>query len=135
MKGEISVKQLWTDKKRTLFGWPLSFTRYTLDEERLYIRSGVFTVVEDEVRVYRILDVTLRQTLWQRIFKVGTLHCCSSDASQKDFDIQSVKTPREVKNLLSELIEAQRMKKRVYYQEGLSMGDDDVDGMMDDLHR
>ena len=135
MKGNINIKQLWTDKKRTIFGLPLSFTRYTLDEERLYIRSGVFTVVEDEVRVYRILDVTLRQTLWQRIFKVGTLHCCSSDSSQKDFDIQSIKNPREVKNLLSELIEAQRTKKRVYYQEGLSMGDDDVDDMMGDLHR
>ena len=135
MKGKINVKQLWTDKKRTIFGLPLSFTRYILDEERLYIRSGVFTVVEDEVRVYRILDVTLRQTLWQRIFKVGTLHCCSSDSSQKDFDIQSIKNPREVKNLLSELIEAQRMKKRVYYQEGLSMSDDDVDDMMGDLHR
>ena len=135
MKGNLNIKQLWTDKKRTIFGLPLSFTRYTLDEERLYIRSGVFTIVEDEVRVYRILDVTLRQTLGQRIFGVGTLHCCSSDSSRKDFDIQSIKNPREVKNLLSELIEAQRMKKRVYYQEGLSMGSDDIEDMAADLHR
>ena len=90
MKGNLNIKQLWTDKKRTIFGLPLSFTRYILDEERLYIRSGVFTIVEDEVRVYRILDVTLRQTLGQRIFGVGTLHCCSSDSSKKDFDIQSI---------------------------------------------
>ncbi len=133
MKGKVTVKQLWTDKKRTIFGLPLSFTRYTLDEERLYIRTGVFTIVEDEVRVYRILDVTLRQTLWQRMFGVGTLHCCSSDSSKKDFDIQSVKNPREVKNLLSELIEAQRMKKRVFYQEGMNpeFGDQEP---LDDCH-
>jgi len=119
---------IWTDKKRTLFGLPLSFTTYELDEERLFIRTGFLTRTEDEVRLYRIIDVTLKQTLWQRIFGVGTIHCCSSDASQKEFDIISVKNPREVREQLSQLVEEQRDKKRVFSREYMTVdNDDDMD--------
>lgn len=119
---------IWTDKKRTLFGLPLSFTTYELEEERLFIRTGFLTRVEDEVRLYRIIDMTLKQTLWQRIFGVGTIHCCSSDSSQKEFDIVSVKNPREVREQLSQLVEEQREKKRVYSREFMNVdSDDDMD--------
>ena len=118
------MEPIWKDKKRTLFGLPLSFTHYELDEERLFVRSGLFTHTEDEVRLYRILDVTLKRTLRQRIWGLGTIHCCSSDATLKEFDIQSVKNPREVKELLSTNIEAQRVKKHVYQRELLDLDDD-----------
>lgn len=118
------MERIWKDKKRTLFGLPLSFTSYELDEERLTIRSGFFTQTEDEVRLYRILDITLTRTLWQRLFGVGTIHCCSSDATRKEFDIQSVKNSREVKDLLSQKVEEQREKKRIYQREILSTDDD-----------
>ena len=118
---------IWTDKKRTFLGLPLSFTTYELDEERLFIRTGVFTRVEDEIRLYRIIDITLKQTLGQRIFRVGTIHCCSSDSSQKEFDIVSVKKPREVREQLSQLVELQREKKRVYSREFMSVDTDDAE--------
>ena len=118
---------LWTDKKRTLLGLPLSFTTYELEEERLFIRTGFFTRREDEVRLYRILDISWQQTLGQRIFDLGTIHCCSSDATMKEFDIHSVKKPREVKELLSQKVEEQRDKKRVYHREALDLSDDDMD--------
>ena len=111
-----------------VLGLPLSFTTYELDEERLFIRSGVFTRIEDEIRLYRIIDLTLKQTLWQRIFKVGTIHCCSSDSSTKEFDIISVKKPREVREQLSQLVEEQREKKRVYSREFMNIdNDEDMD--------
>ena len=118
---------LWSDKKRIL-GLPISFTKYELDEERLYIKTGFLTRREDEVRLYRIMDVTLIQTLGQRIFGVGSIHCCSSDSSMKEFDIVSVKTPRHVKEILSQHVEEERNEKRVYTRESL---DSDSDGCAD----
>lgn len=114
---------LWRDRKRPIFGLPLSFTVYELTEERLFIKTGLLNLNEDEVRLYRILDVSLKQSLGQRIFGVGTIRCCSSDASMKDFDIISVKNPREVKEILSQKIEEQRMAKRVYNREDLDIND------------
>ena len=129
------MKEVWSDKKRTIFGLPLSFTRYSLDEERLFITSGVFTKVEDEIWLHRIMDITLRQTLRQRLEGVGTIHCCSSDASQREFSIKNIKHPREVRELLSTMIENQREKKRVIFHETLATTPDDDDSLVSKVHR
>ena len=59
---QFSLDVKWTDRKRTLFGLPLSFTKYTLTEERFFIEKGFFNSTEDEVRLYRIQDVQLKRT-------------------------------------------------------------------------
>lgn len=110
---------IWSDRKRTLFGLPLSFTKYTLTEERLFIQTGLFTTVEDEVRLYRILDVKLTRTLGQKIFGVGSIHVCSADKSMEDFEITSVKNSADVKEKLSELVEKNRVEKRVMNREAM----------------
>lgn len=110
---------IWSDRKRTLFGLPLSFTKYTLTEERLFIQTRLFTTVEDEVRLYRILDVKLTRTLGQKIFGVGSIHVCSADKSMADFEITSVKNSADVKEKLSELVEKNRVEKRVMNREAM----------------
>lgn len=122
------MEYVWSDKKRTLFGLPLSFTKYMLSEERLFIEQGFLNKKEDEVRLYRIMDVSLTRSFGQRIFGVGTIHCCSADKSLGDFDILSVKNPKDVKEQLSQLIEAQRDAKRVTNREYM---DDDHDNDLD----
>lgn len=116
---------LWKDRKRTFLGLPLSFTRYELDEKCLYIKTGAFTVVEDEIRLYRIIDVTLRCTFGQRLLGLGTIICHSSDESMKSFEIKSIKKPRETKQLLSDLVEEQRIKNRVYNREALAVDNEE----------
>ncbi len=108
---------LWSDRKRTFLGLPWSFTKYSLTEERLFIETGLFNKKEDEVRLYRITDVSLTRNFGQRLFKLGTIHCCSGDKTLGDFDILSIKNPKEVKEQLSELVEKQRDSKRVTSRE------------------
>lgn len=121
------MEYLWSDRKRTLFGLPLSFTKYMLSEERLFIEQGFLNKKEDEVRLYRIMDVSLTRSFGQRIFGVGTIHCCSADKSMGDFDIVSVKKPRDVKEQLSQQIEIQRDAKRVTNREYMEDAHDDLD--------
>ena len=125
---------LWSDRKRTLFGLPLSFTKYSMTEERLFIEQGFLNKKEDEVRLYRIMDVSLSRSFGQRLFGVGTIHCCSADKSMKDFDILSIKHPKEVKEQLSELVEKQRDAKRVTNREFMSDHHDMDDDFDDDDH-
>ncbi|MCR5691401.1 MAG: PH domain-containing protein [Eubacterium sp.] len=124
---------IWRDRKRTFLGLPWSFTVYELDEERLYIKTGFLNQKEDEVRLYRIMDVSLSRSLGQRIVGVGTIHCASADKTLGDFDIKSIKKPKEIKEKLSELVEAQRDKKRVTNREYMVDHDDDMDDNEDDL--
>ena len=125
------MEYLWNDRKRTLFGLPLSFTKYMMTEDRLFIEQGFLNKKEDEVRLYRIMDVSLTRSFLQRIFGVGTIHCCSADKTMKDFDIFSVKNPKDVKEQLSQLIEAQRDAKRVTNREYMQDEHDDDFGTMD----
>lgn len=128
------MEYLWSDRKRTLFGLPLSFTKYSLTEERLFIEQGFLNKKEDEVRLYRIMDVSLSRSFGQRMFGLGTIHCCSADKTMKDFDILSVKHPKDVKEQLSELVEKQRDSKRVTNREFMSDHHDMDDDYDDDDH-
>ena len=118
---------LWKDRKRTFLGLPWSFTVYELDEERFMIKTGFFTKKEDEVRLYRIMDVSLKRTLGQRIFGLGTITCVSADRSLGNFEIKNIKNSRDVKEMLSDNVEIQRDKKRVTNREFMSGHDHDFD--------
>lgn len=116
---------VWKDKKRPVFGLPISFTRYSVTEEKLYIDTGLLSRNEEEIRLYRILDLTLKRPFWQRIFGVGTIHCCTADKSTPEFDIKKIKKPTEIKDMLSDMVEQQRELKKVTSREFI--GDDDLD--------
>ncbi len=111
---------LWSARKRNAIGLPWTFTKYSLDEDRLYIQTGLLNSTEDEIRLYRITDVTLNHGLWQKLFGMGTIHCDSSDATMKNFNLKNVKKSKEVKNMLSELVDRSRIRNRVFTTESVS---------------
>lgn len=119
-------KELWSDRKRVLFlGLPLSFTTYRLTSNRLFINSGLLTQKQDEVRLYRITDVSLTRTLIQRIFGLSTIHCNSSDKTLGNFSIINVKDGENVKELLSQTVEEERVARRVYTRENMIDSEDE----------
>ena len=102
---------LWKDKKR-YFGLPISFTTYSFDNNRLYIKKGLFNTTEDEILLYRILDVTIKRTFGQKIFGVGSIILNTADQSKA----------------LSTIVEKERDEKRVLGKEmfgsaGMELGD------------
>lgn len=67
--------------------------------------------------MYRIMDVTLNRKIGQRIWGLGTIHCCSADKSTPEFDIKNIKKSEKIKDILSDQIDDQRNKKRVSSRE------------------
>lgn len=121
---------MWYARKRTLlFALPLSFTKYTLLDDKLLLNSGFFNTVEDEIRLYRILDLTLTRTIWQRILGLGTIVCKTSDKSVPLLQIQNIKDSSNIKEMLSNQVEKERIAKRVTSREYMSSDnfDDDND--------
>ena len=104
---------VFRDRKRNWCGLPWSFTIYSFDDERIFIESGVFSKKEDEVRLYRVLDISLTRSFIQRIFKMGTITIDSSDKTLKCFQLKNIKNSREVKEQLSQLVEEERQRKRI----------------------
>lgn len=117
---------LWSDRKRwTFLGLPWTFTKYTCTPEKFIVESGIFSTKEEEIRLYRILDLTLERSFWQRIFGLGTICCDTVDESSPKLVIKNVKKSREVKELLSEAVEEERLKKRVSSRELMAAEEDD----------
>lgn len=129
MSRKKQTAYIWKDKKRSFLGLPISFTTYMLENDKLLISSGFLSKREEEIRLYRIMDLTLKRSFGERLCGVGTIHCCSADKSTPEFDIKHVKNPREVKNLISDLVEEERDRKRISGREFLSdsIGDDESD--------
>ena len=116
---------VWKDRKRVWCGLPWTFTKHELSKQKLTIKTGFFTQNQDEVRLYRILDLSLKRSLLQRMFGLGTINCHSVDKTMKNFEIKNIKDSEHVKNKLSDLIEEARRENRVSSREFMSEIDDD----------
>lgn len=123
----METEIVWKDRKRIWCGLPWSFTKYELYKDKLVINSGFLTQHQDEVRLYRIMDLSLTRTLGQRIFGLGTIQCNSVDKTMRDFEIKNIKNSETVKNQLSDLIEEARKANRVSSREFMTDLDDDDD--------
>ncbi len=126
------MKTLWRERKRIWCGLPWTFTVYSFDEERFYLESGFLNQRHDEVRLYRILDVSVTRSLLQRIFGMGTIHVNSSDQTLGDFEIKNIKNVMAINEQLSNLVEMQRDKKRVHTREMFATGTIDEEEEDDD---
>ena len=127
----INIECLWKDRKRHL-GLPLSFTRYQLSEDRLFLSVGFLNIKDDEVLLYRVRDIDTQRSLWQRIFGVGTVTVMSSDKTMPTLVLKNIKDPLMVKELIHNQVEEMKIQRRVRFGEiaTTDMGNDDD---LDDL--
>jgi len=110
---------LWQDRKRPIFGLPLSFTKYTLTPSKILCDFGILNKTQEEIWLYRIVDVTLKRSILQRIFNVGTIEIYSGDKSTPVFAIRDIKKPIEIKEAISQKVEQERNSRRVNANEFL----------------
>ncbi len=120
------MEYIWKDRKRYL-GMPLSFTRYAMSEDRLFLSVGFLSIRDEEVLLYRIRDIQTKRTLWQRLFGVGTVTVISSDKTMPSLVLKNVKKPLLVKELLHNQVEEMKLRRRVRIGEIMSNDPDDED--------
>lgn len=107
---------MYQEKKRSLlFGLPLSFTTYRIEEEKVNIRKGLLRTVEDDILMYRIQDVKLLTGFWERIFRLGTVVCYSSDVTDPMLELKHIRRAREIKDYILKTSENERRKVRTLH--------------------
>ena len=111
MKKE-KIAYAWKDRKRFL-GLPLSFTRYMLSEDRLFLSKGFLNVTDDEILLYRVRDISTSRNLFQRLLGVGTVTILSSDKTCPTLVMKNIKDPVAVKELLHKSVEEMKLRQTV----------------------
>ena len=119
-----NIQYIWKDRKR-YFGMPISFTRYSLSEDRLFLSVGLLNIKDDEILLYRVRDIDTSRSLWQRLFGVGTVIVMSSDKSMPTLVLKNIKDPVVVKELIHQQVEEMKIRRRVRFGEIMTT---DMDG-------
>ncbi|GIK78303.1 MAG: PH domain-containing protein [Thermoleophilia bacterium] len=72
-------------------------TRYTITTRRLNIKHGIVSRDVQETKIERVQDVNYRQSVFQRIMKIGDVDFdTAADNSESDFVFAGVANPEEV---------------------------------------
>ena len=108
------TKILWKDRKRWC-GMPLSFTRYYIVENegqwlKLFSSVGFLSTVDNEVNFFRIFDISVYQSLFDKMFGVGSITLFVNDESSDKIILRKIKHPHKVRNLIASLVEKERQK-------------------------
>jgi len=114
---------IWHDRKRNFLGLPWSFTEYSLSEDRLFVAKGILNKVYNEVRLYRVIDVSLTKSFWQRLIGTGTVHLITSDLSLKNFDLINVADAESINEMISRMTNEERKRNRVIAREDMNVSD------------
>ena len=131
------IEKLWQDRKRHL-GLPLSFTKYSVSEDRIFCESGLLNLHEEEILLYRVRDLELKRSLGQRLFGVGSVLVHSSDKTMPILELKNIREPKEVKELLFRQVEASKDARRMrpmelvgndHHHDGEEFDDPDYDDM------
>lgn len=129
----MAIEYIWSDRKRVL-GLPITFTRYFLSEDRLFLETGLLSTQCEEILLYRVRDISMSISLGQRIFGVGTVTIQSSDKTMPVLELKNIKAPRDTKELIHEAVEEMKRSRRMRVGEILGGEDhhDDDDDLEDE---
>lgn len=112
---------LWRDRRRVM-GMPITFTKYAISEDRLFVEKGLLNLRQEELLLYRVKDISLKMTLGQRIFGVGSVLVFSSDQSTPIMELKNIKKPRKTKELLHQQVEKVKIQRRMRLGELVDSG-------------
>ena len=99
-------------KRWVLFGLPFTFTVYSINEDTVTVNQGFLNKVENDCYMYKIQDVTLKSSLFERIFGLGTIVCYTGDTTSPQLYIEHIKNSKDIKQYILEQSEVARRKRR-----------------------
>lgn len=117
-------------KRWIFFGLPFTFTIYTVKEEVITVDTGFLNKEENDCYMYKVQDVTLKTSLWERIFGLGTILCYTGDTTSPQLIMVHIKNARAIKDFILEQSEVARRKRRTMntLDIGADGADSDIDG-------
>ena len=88
-------------------------THYVVTTRRVLIRRGVLKHVGRDITLGRISDVAYEQTLWDRLFRSGTLHIESAGENGQE-TLVNIPRANDVQQTLNRLIDEADSNRREY---------------------
>ncbi len=105
---------LWKGRPSPFFSPRLALlTRYKLSNERLTTERGFVGRRTEEIDLYRVNDVAVKQNPFERLLGHGDVRVETTDATSPEQHLLNVADPDRVKDLIRAAARAERQRRRV----------------------
>ena len=121
--GEIVERKRWV-----LFGLPWTFTVYSINKDVLTVNTGFLSKQENDCYMYKIQDVQLKSTFFQRMSGLGDVVCYTGDTTDRELVLKNIRNSKDVKNYILKNSEVARLKRRTLNTLNIGAGDIDDAG-------
>lgn len=88
--------------------WETIRWKYTITNHRVFVRHGLVSIDEQTARLERVQDITLRQTIFDRMFGVGRLQIDTAGSSGGPLEFRALLDPAHVREVLDTAVRAER---------------------------
>ncbi|HWB56395.1 MAG TPA: PH domain-containing protein [Gaiellaceae bacterium] len=78
--------------------------KYTITDRRVFVRHGLVSINEQTARLERVQDLTLHQTLFDRLFGVGTLQIDTAGSEGGPLEFKALTEPTRVREILDSTV-------------------------------
>jgi uncharacterized membrane protein YdbT with pleckstrin-like domain len=82
--------------------------KYTITNRRVFVRHGLVSIHEQTARLERVQDITLHQTLFDRMFGVGRLLIDTAGSSGGALVFKALVEPTHVREVLETAVRAEQ---------------------------
>jgi uncharacterized membrane protein YdbT with pleckstrin-like domain len=82
--------------------------KYAITNRRVFVRHGLVSIHEQTARLERVQDITLHQTLFDRMFGVGKLQIDTAGSSGGALEFKALLEPTQVREILENAVRAER---------------------------
>ena len=86
------------------------FTVYEITDQRIKLKTGILSQEIDECELYRVRDYKVVKPFFQRIFGLGRIELVTSDRSNSNINLNGIKDPENLYNLIRDNVEKIRRK-------------------------
>ena len=86
------------------------FTVYEVTDQRIKLKTGILNQEIDECELYRVRDYKIVKPFFQRIFGLGRIELVTSDRSNSNINLNGIKDPENLYNLIRDNVEIIRRK-------------------------
>lgn len=121
-RGPVQEIKLWegkpagiADRMKGLIG--LNTTDYKLTNQRIIVKTGLIGKNIEEIELLRVRDLSVTQSVMDRMLGIGTLTIFSDDASSPQLWFRKIRNAHGVKDALRQAVREEKAVNNISYRE------------------
>ncbi|OMD43524.1 PH domain-containing protein [Paenibacillus odorifer] len=95
----------------------LNTTTYTITSQRIMVKTGLIGKNVEEIELLRVRDLSVAQSITDRMLGIGTLTVFSDDASAPQLLFRKIRDAQTVKDVLRKAVRDEKIANNISYRE------------------